>query len=418
MKVCSTCGATYKIHIDFCFVDGDVLGAAPDAMDAPAPGITGSFPQGSQVQPEGPPSIVPVEPPEPEPKSPPTPPPSKHRKSKHGTLVPGLGSEELDEEAKEALAAVSPADAPTDVPTDVPLVPPSSVATDVPSPTRPDTGTPAPRVNQAANAEAPDRRLLLAGLVVLCMAFVFVMGTVAVFGFNVLGRDTPPTVIEPTIHPKVVPPTPAEPQPAPAPEDVAPAGGIDEPDGEGTDDLEAADVDAEEELEGEDEEPIDEDVDEGVDEEVEEVPAPAPVPPPKPQPMAEPGVPAAPAPAPKAAPETPAPKKPAPKPAPAAGPKPAPQPKPEPTAQVWSAGSDPEPVAPAAKKGPVMIFFAGRVGDSVSVDGKLVGNLPAKATLANGEHTFTVEGAAGKVTVKHTVALNPDGQTTILQLSN
>ena len=64
-----------------------------------------------------------------------------------------------------------------------------------------------------------------------------------------------------------------------------------------------------------------------------------------------------------------------------------------------------------------MIFFAGRVGDAISIDGKPSGNLPAKASLAPGPHTFVVSGAAGEVTVKRDVVLNPDGGTTILQLT-
>ena len=37
MKVCNRCGETYKEHIDFCFVDGDVLVGQGDAMDVPLP---------------------------------------------------------------------------------------------------------------------------------------------------------------------------------------------------------------------------------------------------------------------------------------------------------------------------------------------------------------------------------------------
>ena len=64
-----------------------------------------------------------------------------------------------------------------------------------------------------------------------------------------------------------------------------------------------------------------------------------------------------------------------------------------------------------------MIFYAGRVGDSLAIDGKAAGNLPAKASLAAGMHTFTITGAAGEVTVQRDVALKDDGGTTILQLS-
>ena len=65
-----------------------------------------------------------------------------------------------------------------------------------------------------------------------------------------------------------------------------------------------------------------------------------------------------------------------------------------------------------------MVFFAGRVGDQLEVDGKAVGQLPAKVDLTEGSHTFTLRGPSGEFTVSREVVLGPDGQTTILHLDN
>jgi len=70
---------------------------------------------------------------------------------------------------------------------------------------------------------------------------------------------------------------------------------------------------------------------------------------------------------------------------------------------------------PAAPPGPVMVFFAGRIGDLLRVDGVDQGKLPAKVSLTPGSHTFEVVGAAGDVTVTRDVELKPSG-TTVLHL--
>jgi hypothetical protein len=74
---------------------------------------------------------------------------------------------------------------------------------------------------------------------------------------------------------------------------------------------------------------------------------------------------------------------------------------------------------PVASSGPasgsVMVFFAGRIGDQLSVDGTPKGSLPAKVELTAGPHTFLVSGEAGAVTVQRSVVLQSTG-TTVLHL--
>jgi hypothetical protein len=63
-----------------------------------------------------------------------------------------------------------------------------------------------------------------------------------------------------------------------------------------------------------------------------------------------------------------------------------------------------------------MIFFEGRIGDIVSIDGKDAGPLPAKTTVTEGSHRFTVKGGGGDFSVTLKVVLAPEGQTTVLHL--
>ena len=63
-----------------------------------------------------------------------------------------------------------------------------------------------------------------------------------------------------------------------------------------------------------------------------------------------------------------------------------------------------------------MIFFAGRGGDVLTVDGQRVGALPARTVLTEGSHTFTLSGEAGEFSVTREIVLAPDGQTAILHL--
>jgi hypothetical protein len=46
-------------------------------------------------------------------------------------------------------------------------------------------------------------------------------------------------------------------------------------------------------------------------------------------------------------------------------------------------------------EGDVMVFFAGRLGDALTVDGRDVGPLPVQVRLSRGLHTFLVTGAGG-----------------------
>ncbi|MBT3220173.1 MAG: PEGA domain-containing protein, partial [Proteobacteria bacterium] len=81
-------------------------------------------------------------------------------------------------------------------------------------------------------------------------------------------------------------------------------------------------------------------------------------------------------------------------------------PKPEPT-------PEPDPALATARSGTVMVFFSGRVGDSLLIDGKEVGQIPARITMTEGEHAFAVDGVAGRFAVTRTVKLQNDGTTLI-----
>ena len=62
-----------------------------------------------------------------------------------------------------------------------------------------------------------------------------------------------------------------------------------------------------------------------------------------------------------------------------------------------------------------MIFFAGRIGDTLYIDGRLVGRIPVRTNLSEGEHTFAVEGDMGRFQVTRAVSVKP-GNTTMLHL--
>ena len=68
-----------------------------------------------------------------------------------------------------------------------------------------------------------------------------------------------------------------------------------------------------------------------------------------------------------------------------------------------------------ARSGPVMIFFAGRVGDTLSIDGQEVGQLPVRTQLREGSHTFAVDGEVGRQVIERDVTLKAAG-TTMLHL--
>ena len=103
---------------------------------------------------------------------------------------------------------------------------------------------------------------------------------------------------------------------------------------------------------------------------------------------------------------------------------------PDPGAEAWgdpgedgvveAAAPTPEPPpAPASSRtGPVIIFYSGRVGDTLSIDGKPVGTLPARLELTEGPHTFSLVGASGDFETKKTVTLKADGTTTMMHLDH
>ena len=62
-----------------------------------------------------------------------------------------------------------------------------------------------------------------------------------------------------------------------------------------------------------------------------------------------------------------------------------------------------------------MVFFAGRTGDALYVDGRLVGRIPVRTVLSDGEHAFAIEGDMGRFQVNRSIAVKPGG-TTIIHL--
>jgi hypothetical protein len=62
------------------------------------------------------------------------------------------------------------------------------------------------------------------------------------------------------------------------------------------------------------------------------------------------------------------------------------------------------------------VFFNGRVGDALTVDGKSAGKLPARIELTAGPHTFSLVGPSGDFKTTKTVTLKADGSTTILHI--
>lgn len=75
------------------------------------------------------------------------------------------------------------------------------------------------------------------------------------------------------------------------------------------------------------------------------------------------------------------------------------------------------PSAPAAAAlVPVVVQVAGREGDALSVDGEPAGPIPAQLSLAEGVHVFEVSGPGGAFRVRRDVRANADGEPLILQL--
>lgn len=66
---------------------------------------------------------------------------------------------------------------------------------------------------------------------------------------------------------------------------------------------------------------------------------------------------------------------------------------------------------PKARTGRLMVVLPGRDGDMLLIDGAPIGPLPATAaSLVEGRHTFTVEGAAGTFQVTHEVRFDDQGK--------
>jgi hypothetical protein len=64
----------------------------------------------------------------------------------------------------------------------------------------------------------------------------------------------------------------------------------------------------------------------------------------------------------------------------------------------------------------VIVFYNGRVGDSLSVDGKAAGVLPARLELSEGIHAFSLTGPSGDFKITKQVTLKGDGTTTMVHL--
>ncbi|NCG21589.1 MAG: hypothetical protein GWP91_21455 [Rhodobacterales bacterium] len=75
----------------------------------------------------------------------------------------------------------------------------------------------------------------------------------------------------------------------------------------------------------------------------------------------------------------------------------------------------PAPTA-SARIGAIMVFYAGRSGDQLLIDGTPAGPLPVRSELAEGNHSFTVTGAVGEVKVSKMITLKPEGQITLIHL--
>ncbi len=59
-------------------------------------------------------------------------------------------------------------------------------------------------------------------------------------------------------------------------------------------------------------------------------------------------------------------------------------------------------------QGKFRLVYAGREGDALKVDGWPFGNLPVETELAEGLHTFRIDGEAGKVEVSTTLVVQAD----------
>lgn len=78
------------------------------------------------------------------------------------------------------------------------------------------------------------------------------------------------------------------------------------------------------------------------------------------------------------------------------------------TAGPPDAPQDVEIVYNTERQGKVRIVLAGREGDTIRVDGWVLGTLPLETELVEGLHTFKVEGAAGVVEVKTNLVVSDE----------
>lgn len=468
MKVCTVCGDTYLDHIDFCFNDGEVLVGQASALDVPEPGHVAAQPQGPQIQPVPPTQPARSATPTPRAKrslinrpsavpapaaygAPPSDPGAPDAIPSHPTLIPtgGLSSPDdvdEDEEAPQGQSAFSQADT-------MPIPRRKQQPKTAPAP-RP--APPPPVVQQDLFEDDLDdgpNKVLLAAVFAVAMALLVGGGAMILIGFGLL--NTGSLTMADGAH-KVVPATPEGSDIATAP-DPAPSTEVD------PEDTEPTPVDAEDEpADVEDEGALPDAPDEP------DIPEEAVQPPPAPEPAPKQvAAVAAPKPAPQAAV--------APKPAPpAVAPKPAPV---EPAKSAVRVRSTPsgatakinghevgmtpvnvelpvgshevvlelsghkpmvrrieiqsgednelpawtlEPRDPAADdaKVPVMVFFAGRIGDELYVDGQFAGNLPARLDLAPGPHVFELKSEKnGDFSATREVVADAAGRVKFIHLS-
>jgi hypothetical protein len=432
MKVCEQCGEGYANWIDFCFQDGGVLTEKPvdltgGSFDAPLPrSMTNSqvddpfdAPMPSALQ-----------------RKPPAPTLPPYRITESDDEIPnrpaGTGVSAIPDTAHPDAVIPDVPDEPQELPaSDLfnadTLVPGGGDRTPMPAePRRPmPSAVPPPEVEpepvevsfedtdedfpdddddgvavyvdvpintgSVAKKAAPLGLVAIAGILIILLMIVGGLGfvAVAVMGTSEDGPQVPATVA-PAPVPLVAPTAEVQPEPEPAAEPTEDPDEVDNdagegpgPDSEAVDEGEPASVQAEREPEAPVPSPS---------LPVAPMAAPPPAPEPTPAPAAEPDNPWGVAPA--------APTLPAPAPVPAPEVRPPPQ---------------PAPAAGPAKSGPVMVFFSGRVGDTLIVDGSVVGVIPVKFNLTEGEHAFAVEGDAGRFTVTRSVTV-VEGKTTMMHL--
>ena len=82
------------------------------------------------------------------------------------------------------------------------------------------------------------------------------------------------------------------------------------------------------------------------------------------------------------------------------------------TVDVQSASpSFPQTLTRVPRSGVAMVFFEGRDGQTLLMDGAPVGALPARVTISEGRHTFVIQGGDGDLTLKRKVELKESGIT-------